>query len=328
MTQRLSRRSERLRPLRGLTQQHPRAVDQVLLVAVPWGGVRSGVEVVLGKHAGQVLRHIRLGTEVAGHRQMPRLAITAGQRVVADLADDRLHEPVLPTLGAARPHPRRQDLLTYQGVQQTVEVRPDGEGSQPRAAEAHAEHRRVLHESAFARGQRVKSPGHQRLQAGRSAYGEQVQGAAWIGDDVRTAPRHHRITVDESPHRLHRVQRHALRPLHQAGPGSRRQVGNQSVHQNPHGRLAERLEMHRRRPATRADPGPALAQFGARQAENEQRELCRLQRVVEIVEQSLVSVLEILDEQDQRVLSFANSVQEDRPRGEQVLAGELPQFGA
>ncbi len=65
----------------------------------PLGGVVQGGEIVTGKGARQLVGPERL--EESCGREVPRLAVSSCERVVGDLPDERLDEPVLPALRRA-----------------------------------------------------------------------------------------------------------------------------------------------------------------------------------------------------------------------------------
>ena len=87
--------AERGRPVRGGLERDPGlGGERVRLGALR--GVGAGGEVVAGERPGQL--RLAEGLEPAGGGEVAGLAVLLGQGVVGDLADERLHERVLPAL--------------------------------------------------------------------------------------------------------------------------------------------------------------------------------------------------------------------------------------
>ena len=93
---RLGVRAERRRPFGCSAQRHSRLGRQRVGLG-PVGRVAVGGQVVAGQGAGQLVGLERLEEPCRG--QVADLAVALGQRVVGDLADERLDERVLATLG-------------------------------------------------------------------------------------------------------------------------------------------------------------------------------------------------------------------------------------
>ena len=75
-----------------------------------------------GQGARQLVGAERL--EVAGRRQVPGLAVALGERVVGDLADERLDERVLAALRRARVGLQGQQLAPDERPEARLERRP------------------------------------------------------------------------------------------------------------------------------------------------------------------------------------------------------------
>ena len=78
-------------------------------------------DVVVRQRARERLVAQRL--EVAGGREVPRAAVAPGERPVGDLADKRLHEPVLAALGRPRVDLEVEQLAACQPAQPPLDVR-------------------------------------------------------------------------------------------------------------------------------------------------------------------------------------------------------------
>lgn len=111
----------------------------------PLCGVLVRCEVVAGEGAGELVGAEAL--EEPGGSEVAALAISLGERVVGDLADEGLDERVLAAFGAARVRLQHQELAAHEPVQARLQVglgdtrhgREAGEG------ERLAEHGRVGH---------------------------------------------------------------------------------------------------------------------------------------------------------------------------------------
>ena len=115
-------RAQGCRPIRGRAQRDPGLAGQGVPLGTG-GAVRVGGQVLAGEGTGELVGTQRL--EVTRGREVARLAIGAGHHVVGDLADQRLHEPVLAALRRARVDVRAQELPLGERPQ------PDARGPLP-----------------------------------------------------------------------------------------------------------------------------------------------------------------------------------------------------
>ena len=185
-----------------------------------------GIEVVRGDHLDDL---VLLGPprrrEEAGRGEVLRLALGLREHLVRDLLDDVLQEGVLAALGRARIGLHRDDLLAQQRGEQRLElvgVAP-AERRQPELGERLAEHRGVLDDAPLLGAEPVEPRRDQRVQ--RLGHLERLDHA---GRPVDVALLDEEAAVEQHPHGLDRVQRHALgagedaaRADPRAGPGTR-----------------------------------------------------------------------------------------------------------
>ena len=85
-----------------------------------FGRVRLGREIVACERSGELVAPQHL--EEPGGSEVADLAVRMGQRVVGDLADERLNEAVLAALGGARVGLEREELALDQGAQSWLEL--------------------------------------------------------------------------------------------------------------------------------------------------------------------------------------------------------------
>ena len=83
---------ERGRPVGGRAQRNP-GLGGERVGLVTGGRCLVGGEVVAGEHARQLVVAERL--EIAGRGEMLRATVALGQRLIRDLSNDALDEPVL-----------------------------------------------------------------------------------------------------------------------------------------------------------------------------------------------------------------------------------------
>ncbi len=107
--------------LGGPAQRHPRLGGEGVGLG-PIRRVALGGQVVAGQGAGQLVG--AEGLEVACGGEVAHLAVALRQRVVGDLADERLDERVLAALGRARIDLLDQQLTPDEGPQARFERRP------------------------------------------------------------------------------------------------------------------------------------------------------------------------------------------------------------
>ena len=109
---------------------------------------------------------------------MADLAVALGQRVVGDLADERLDERVLAALGAAGVGLVREQLAPHERPQPRLEVGllDPGHDREPGQREALAEDGGVHDEAPVGRVEAVEPGGDQRGQRLRDGQGGEVAG--------------------------------------------------------------------------------------------------------------------------------------------------------
>jgi len=103
----------------GCPQRDPRLGRQRVGFAALGRVVASG-EVVAGEDTGEFLRTQRL--EEAGRREVAGLAVPPGERVVGNLPDERLDEPVLATLRRSWVDLEDEQLSAHEGAKARFEV--------------------------------------------------------------------------------------------------------------------------------------------------------------------------------------------------------------
>ena len=174
--QRLGGGADAAGPEGGALEVVPGLAPELRDVRVAGRGRVHRVEQVLGDEHRELVAAVGQRDQVRGRRQVPGLAVASGLRGVGDLADHRLHEPVLPAFGAEPVDLERHDLLAHQRAQHRLE----GGGvaaqrHQAVAGERRAEHAGVGDDPLLLGGERVETGGDQRLQRGRGADGREVQ---------------------------------------------------------------------------------------------------------------------------------------------------------
>jgi hypothetical protein len=164
-----------------------------------------GIEVVRRKGTGQLLVAERL--EVAGGGEVPRPPVSPGEHAVRDLADQRLHEAVLPPLGRAGVSILDEHLLPHQVAQPWLELgRGHAVHARQRAdRERLAEDGGILEDRAGIRLEAVEPGGDQGVEGlGHVEVGQ-------IADRPEGVPGPLDATVEQQlPDRLDGVQRDAL----------------------------------------------------------------------------------------------------------------------
>ncbi len=163
--------------------------------------------------------------------------------------------------------------------------------------------------------QPVQSRRRQRVQCLRDL--ERVQRP---GRPVDVALAYEQAAVEQHPHRLDRVQRHALRACEHSVAVLLRKPRHEAVEERAHRLVRERLERQRRRVPHRAGPGRMpVRQIGAREREHENRVVARpLEQVLDELEQRRIRPLEVLEHEHDRP-AVAYPLEEEPPRAEQLL---------
>jgi hypothetical protein len=162
---------------------------------------------------------------------VPALAFPLGERLVGDVADQVLEEPVLPALGRARVGLHAQHLLTHQPGQQRLELLGGcaGQAGQRADGERLAEHGSVLEEAALFGRDAVQARSDQCMQ--RLGHLERLDLARGLVDRPllgKEAP------VEEHSHRLDGIQRHALRAREDLRAQPLRQARHETLEQLLH----------------------------------------------------------------------------------------------
>ena len=238
--------------------------------------------------------------QVGSDGQMAGLAVAAGQRVVGDLAQHVLGEPVAAALGRQRVGGDAEHLAAQQlgqpGPHRGLVLA--GHRDQRLGGEGGAQHRSVGDQPPHVRVEGIEPGGQQRVQAVRDRQ----------FPDVADQPVHpldglHDVPVDQRAHRLHGEQRDALRLGGDRRTGGRWHAGHQRIHQrihrrpDPAGRGSAWSGCGRRR--TRAGSAPARA---GRTPARRPAVPGPVDQMVEKVQQARVGVLGILDQQHHRLL--------------------------
>ena len=96
MPQRLVGRAQCLRPAAGELELLERSIGQIARIGVV-GPVVESVEVVTGDDRRDLVTLAGV-LQVPRHREVARLPVAAGERLVRHRAHERLHEPVLAAL--------------------------------------------------------------------------------------------------------------------------------------------------------------------------------------------------------------------------------------
>ena len=138
-----------------------------------------------------------------------------------------------------------------------------------------------------------------------------------VDEDVATLTGDHRVAVDQRAHCLDGVERHAFGPRHQGAARPGRQVVDESVDQECHRGVAERLQVDHGRAPTGRERRPLLEQLRPRQQQHEEPGPAGLEQVLDQVEQAAVGVLGVLEEEHDGLVT-ADPLEERRPRREEV----------
>ncbi len=143
------------------------------------------------------------------------------------------------------------------------------------------------------------------------------------GRAVHAALLHHVAPVEQHPHRLDCVERHALRPCQDLRRQALGEAGDKAVEQRPHRRIPERLEVERREIALAGTPRrPFVDELGPRGRDHVERRVARpLEQVLDEVEQRGVGPLHVLEREHRRV-HVCEALEEEPPGREEVFALE------
>ena len=203
---RLGRGAERGSPLAGLRRAPPAPSPRSASASSASGSSAVGLEQVRGDHLGYLLLGER-SREVLGGGQVLGAALLLRQRLVRDLAEQVLEEAVLAVLGRARVGLEAEHLLADQAGEQRLELRlgRSGQRGQRSARERLPEHGRIAEQPPLLGRETVEAGGDQRVQ--RLRHLERLDLA---GTPVDRAVLDEQPAVEQHPHRLDRVQRHAL----------------------------------------------------------------------------------------------------------------------
>ncbi len=126
--------------------------------------------------------------------------------------------------------------------------------------------------------------------------------------------------IEQHPHRLDRVQWHALSAREDLLAHMLGQTGHESLEQVAHGPLRKRIEIEGREVALTAAPSrPALVELRSRERDHVQREVARpLEQVFDEVEQARVRPLHVFEREHRRA-RIGEALEEQPPRREQIL---------
>ena len=184
------------------------------------------------------------------------------------------------------------------------------------ARERLAENGCVLEQAALLRRQPVEARGDEPVQRLGHLERRDLAGRA-----VDRAFLNEQSAVEQHPHRLDCVERHAFCARQDLRPQLLWEPGHESIEQLGHRRLRERAEMERREVAVPGAPvRPLVEELGTREDEHEERARLRpLEQVLDEVEQARVGPLHVLEHEDGRV-RVREPLEEEPPGGEEVVA--------
>ena len=275
-------------------------------------------EVVVGEHACELV--VAEQFEVARRGHVLRPAITLGEGLVRDLADDALDEPELTALRRSRVGVEDEQLVPDEPVEACRDrgVVHLGQRTERHDGERQSEHGRVHEQRTVLRGERVEARRDERVERGRDVELREIHRER---EPVAVLGRLEDPAIDEHPERLDGVERHALRPLDDRRHGVLGQAADEPAEERAHVLVGQRLEVDRRGAADRRAPaGSPIEQIGARLGKDEDRRRPRPgQEVLDEVEQALVGPLEVPEDEDRRRL-LGQPLEERPPCREELLA--------
>ena len=249
---------------------------------------------------------------------MAALPLLLRQRLVGDAPDEILEESVLAALGGAGVRVHAHDLLPHERAEEGLEfgVGEPADGHERLPREGLAEDGGVLDRAPLVMGEPVQAGGDEGMQ--RLRHVEPVDLAR---GPVEVALTLQESAVEQHPHRLHRVQRHAFRAGHDPPVEQLRQAGRESVEQLLHGTLRERLEIDGGEASQSGTPGgPPLLELGATERHHVDRVVARpLEQVFDEVEQARVRPLHVLEGEHDGT-RVGQALEEEPPGREHLLA--------
>ena len=215
---RLAGGSERACTVARSNERRPCPLAKLRRVRVARTGA-IGVEVMRGEHSRDLVVAIPLAGRCAAAARCrafrSRTKACRRRRGAADPGGTRAGS----RSGESGSSLDREDLLAQQRLQMRLELglAEAGERGEPLARERLAEHGRILHEPPLDRLERVEPRGRERVQ--RLGDLERLDRA---GRAVLVAVTLQQAAVEQHPHGLDRVERHALGPLDDPLPAARR----------------------------------------------------------------------------------------------------------
>ena len=252
------------------------------------------------------------GLKVACGREVAGLAIRLRERVVGDLADQRLDEAVLAPFGRPGVGLLGEDLPPDQAAQMRLQLRlaHAGHCGEGRWREALAEDRRVVDEAPVGDLKAVEPGRDQRGQRLRDRECREI-----AGRDVDAVMEREPAFRDQHAHRLHRVERDPVGPGHDGPGGFVRQAGHEPGEQVAHRALRQGLQVDAREVPLAGSPVRALVQeLRAGERHDEDRDVpAPLHHVVDEVDEPAVRVVEVLE--DHRHRALRGEPFEERPPG-------------
>ncbi len=194
---------------------------------------------------------------------------------------------------------------------------PDSAAS-ARGGERLAEHRSVLEQAPLLRCETVQARRDQSVQ--RLRHLERLD---FPRRPVDGALLHEQAAIEQHPHRLDRVERHALGASEDLVAQPLRQARDEPVEQLLHRLLRERLHVERAEVAQRRAPrGATFVQLGPGERDHVERVVARpLEQVLDEVEQARVGPLHVL-EREHGGVRVGEALEEEAPGREQVLTIE------
>jgi hypothetical protein len=226
-----------------------------------------------------------------------------------------MHEAVLTALRAAGIDLQVEQLAPDEEAQARLQrlAIDAADRRQARQGERLAEHRRVGDEAPVGGFERIEAAGDQRAERVGDRKLAELPHRAVGGAVALQAP-----FRDESPDRLHRVERD---PVGAGEDGPDRGLGearHEAVEEGPHRRVGQRLESQLRQvPGLRPPVRPPVGELRSGQGDHEERDTPRpFEEVLDEVEEAGVGPLEVLEEEHGRA-PFGDPLEEDPPGGEE-----------